>query len=86
MKRVIEILDLVKIDLSTQIIHMSIKSKTLKEIVDECEDTFEVGTLKEDLKDINEIINDSKLDLSEIDLAINLLSLSNNDIKTEKRP
>lgn len=86
MQRVIEILNLVKIDLRTQIFDLSIRSKTLKDIVDKCENSFDVRLLKENLKDNTEIIYDSKIDLAEVNKAIKILSSANIDAKTEKRP
>lgn len=86
MERVIERLNLVKSDLKDQILDLTIKNKTLVEIVVECKDEFEIGLLKEDLADNSLIITDSKIDMNEIDQAIKMLSIGIDSSKIEKRP
>lgn len=83
MKRVIEILNLISVDLRNQVFDLSIRNMTLNSIVEECKDSFEVKLLKEDIKDNTEIIKDSKIDLLEIEYAIEVLL---DNTKNKKRP
>lgn len=73
MNRVIEHLGLVKMDLRDTISSKVIENSLLDEIVDECKDELRVKLVSESIVDNEDIIDDAKRSLKEIDEAIEIL-------------
>ncbi|BEP28790.1 hypothetical protein [Helicovermis profundi] len=73
MERVVERLNLVKNEINDQIIKLTMSNKILNDICVECRDEFEIRLIESNLKDNKLIIEDSKIDLTEIDKAISVL-------------
>lgn len=74
MERVIERLNLVKVELRDLIVDLAVTNKTLKEISSECKDDFETKLIEENYKDNEAIISDSKIDIEEINQVIEVLT------------
>lgn len=85
MERVIEKLNLVKVELKDLIVDLTVSNRKLKEIVSECKDNFETRLIEENYKDNEAIIEDSKIDIFEINDAIEILTLSINMKKVNKK-
>ncbi len=77
MQRVIDRLNLLKVELRDLVIEQSLRRKILLEMQNECKDKLEIRLLNEDLKDNTAIIEDTKLDIEEIDLVVDTLILAN---------
>ncbi|MCH4891209.1 hypothetical protein EZV73_26760 [Acidaminobacter sp. JC074] len=83
MTRVIEQLELSKIDLKDAIADKIIENSVLEQIVTECKDELEVKFIKECIDDNEDIIKESKEILVEVNEAIEILSIC---LDSKKRP
>jgi len=81
MFRVIEHLDLVKGDLRDNILDKTVENAHLEEMILECEDHLEVKKIKKSFASNNDVINDSRAALKEVDEAIEILKVCLEDKK-----
>ena len=81
MQRVIDQLNMTKSDLKHIITNLMYENKIKKEIIEECEDEFEVGLLKEDIDENNLSMNDLKETVIEMDQVVEMLVLANDITK-----
>lgn len=81
MQRVIDQLNLLKIDFKDSISDLVVENKMKNDIIVECEDIFQVNLLKEDIVENIDCIEDFKVTIVEIDQVVELLVLANDMTK-----